>query len=346
MWKYVVGRSLEHQNRRGYQLLTCNGGGGPRTSLTKLPPITFATGPCLWVPHFNPPSPAHRVRALLCVYCSPWIDHHWEDDARDVTSTEHQPLDLQGSMVRLGDPAGGHSETIHQPPTGLVGRPTTPQAESTGSNRAQDTLYTLPCPPTGLRLTVIGEDKIERKKKVCLEMAANQEAGRHQEVGHKSLLQSDALYQVSLLPRQQSSSSSVFFFFPLSSDSFCFGCFCSIYLKPVFTQKSLNPWRSSGSWLPSIHGELSLLQILQSLNNHFVYDPCFCNLGIGTKTKQEHHDYIRWRGAVPEHASQAHQCQEHHGDRRLHWLLSPGHGPCSSRWRKGRKINTDQHINH
>ena len=45
------------------------------------------------------------------------------------------------------------------------------------------------------------EEEIEKQT-----MATNQEkqteAGRHQEVGHKSLLQSDALYQVYTFPNQ------------------------------------------------------------------------------------------------------------------------------------------------
>ena len=77
-----------------------------------------------------------------------------------------------------------------------------------------------------------------------------------------------------------------------------------------------------------------------------VYLMLVCNVSVGLKTKQEHHDYVCWWRAVLEHASQAHQCQEHHGDRRLHWLLSSGHSPCSPRWRKGRKMVIDQHSNH
>ncbi|KAL5660713.1 hypothetical protein ACJX0J_027838, partial [Zea mays] len=37
-------------------------------------------------------------------------------------------------------------------------------------------------------------------------------------------------------------------------------------------------------------------------------------------------DDLRRRGAVPEHAHQAHRRQEDHGDRRLHRLLPPRHG--------------------
>ena len=32
--------------------------------------------------------------------------------------------------------------------------------------------------------------------------------------------------------------------------------FCSIFWRPVFTQESLNPWRSLERWQPSIHGEI------------------------------------------------------------------------------------------
>jgi hypothetical protein len=45
----------------------------------------------------------------------------------------------------------------------------------------------------------VHRDQKTYKKKILTQMATNGEenqAGRHQEVGHKSLLQSDALYQV------------------------------------------------------------------------------------------------------------------------------------------------------
>lgn len=69
------------------------------------------------------------------------------------------------------------------------------------------------------------------------------QAGRHQEVGHKSLLQSDALYQV---PKR----TSFFFFCFLGLNLFEMGFLnlvflfiknCSIFWRLVFTQESQKP---------------------------------------------------------------------------------------------------------
>ena len=81
---------------------------------------------------------------------------------------------------------------------------------------------------------------IERK----IEMATTQEeqqneAGRHQEVGHKSLLQSDALYQV----HKHNPNSTLLFYSIIKLYLFKkkkkkIIVHCSISLKPVYIQKS------------------------------------------------------------------------------------------------------------
>ena len=81
------------------------------------------------------------------------------------------------------------------------------------------------------------------------------EAGRHQEVGHKSLLQSDALYQV----HKHNPNSTLLFYSIIKLYLFKkkkkFIVHCSISLKPVYIQKSQSLWRSSGNWQQDIHGK-------------------------------------------------------------------------------------------
>lgn len=115
---------------------------------------------------------------------------------------------------------------------------------------------------------------------------------RHQEVGHKSLLQSDALYQVIpcfflswFLPPKLDGSCLVFpkifiwvclifqifdlgFFFFYSKIWFGF-CFCSIYLRLACTQESRNRWKNWERWLRSIHGELWDLD--HSISDFFIF---------------------------------------------------------------------------
>ena len=106
--------------------------------------------------------------------------------------------------------------------------------------------------------------KWERRRRLR-KMAGNQEgqqnqAGRHQEVGHKSLLQSDALYQVKF--KSMNSHLPLFHFKLFSWDwwrvftLFFFFCVsCSIYLRPAFIPESRSPWKSCESWRQNTPGE-------------------------------------------------------------------------------------------
>ena len=91
------------------------------------------------------------------------------------------------------------------------------------------------------------------------------QAGRHQEVGHKSLLQSDNLYQVIISTSKKCEdfiylllalNFNAVYFITLQFFFVLFLIFASIYLKPVFIRESLNPWKSSGRWQQNIHGEI------------------------------------------------------------------------------------------
>lgn len=92
---------------------------------------------------------------------------------------------------------------LHQLPTGLA-RAVQPKLPArTGPLPAIYTSALSSLPISGLTVNeeekYVHRDQKTYKKKILTLMATNGEenqAGRHQEVGHKSLLQSDALYQV------------------------------------------------------------------------------------------------------------------------------------------------------
>lgn len=97
----------------------------------------------------------------------------------------------------------------HQPPTGLAGGPKSPTRWFKPDPRPPYIPHALSslqlrisCKPVSKSPQRPRKRRRRRKRKsVTVLMATNgegkqNEAGRHQEVGHKSLLQSDALYQV------------------------------------------------------------------------------------------------------------------------------------------------------
>lgn len=90
-----------------------------------------------------------------------------------------------------------------------------------------------------------------------------EQAGGHKEIGHKSLLESDALYQVYIFTYLMSLTNifhCILFF--LLFDLFLFALIDSTYLKPVCTQESLNPWNRSASWQQNTLGKVAAYHIL------------------------------------------------------------------------------------
>jgi hypothetical protein len=92
---------------------------------------------------------------------------------------------------------------LHQLPTGLAWAVQPKLPVRTGPLPAIYTSALSSLPISGLTVNeeekYVHRDQKTYKKKILTQMATNGEenqAGRHQEVGHKSLLQSDALYQV------------------------------------------------------------------------------------------------------------------------------------------------------
>jgi len=106
--------------------------------------------------------------------------------------------------------------------------------------------------------TTVKEAWAWASKRFSTDMANDDEPKSHlfgiKNLSHKTLLQSDALYQVN----------SATLSFSLSNRNHIFArnqhiYYCSTYLKPVFIQESTSAWRSSARWQKNTLGKIILI---------------------------------------------------------------------------------------